>query len=109
MGKIIIRSILILILVIIILFGIEYLDLKLTRFFASRRENIKREVFENTKSYTHGKIQDLAKYYREYYEAESEADKQIIVKLIRIQFVEFDATQISNNDLKKFLINTRGY
>ena len=52
------------------LFLIGVIDLGMFKFFAPKYENVRREVFENTKSYTHGKIQDLAKYKDEYDKAE---------------------------------------
>ena len=96
----------VLILTVLLAFGLELGGLQWQRFFAPKRENIRREVFENTKSYTHGKIQDLAKYYEEYQKAE---DKEAIESLIKMNFAEFDAEKINASKLKQFLINVRGY
>lgn len=93
----------------VLLFALELIGLQWTRFFAPKRENIRREVFENTKSYTHGKIQDLSKYYGEYQKADNVEDKAAIASLIKMQFAEFDEKKINNAKLKQFLINTRGY
>lgn len=49
-----------------LLFILELFGLGMFKFFEPKREAVRREVFENTKSYVHGKIQDLAKYYDEY-------------------------------------------
>lgn len=43
------------------LFGLGYF-----KFFEPKKENIRREIFENTKSYLQGVQQDLGKYYLEY-------------------------------------------
>lgn len=78
------------------------------KFFEPKKENIRREVFEQTQSYTHGKIQDLAKYYEEYNKAEF-GDREAIRQLIIMRFAEFDESKIRSPKLKSFLINMRGY
>jgi hypothetical protein len=75
-------------------------------FFEPMKENVRREVFENTKSYVHGKIQDLAKLYREYQDAE---DQGALEAVIRSQFAEFNADHVQSHELRRFLINVRGY
>ncbi|KKN25568.1 hypothetical protein LCGC14_0883520 [marine sediment metagenome] len=90
-------------------FGLEFLGLHWMRFFEPRRENIRREVFEQTKSYTHGKIQDLAKYYEEYQKANTIADKEAVASIIKIRFAEFDSDKIQSQPLKQFLIKIRGF
>ena len=93
----------------VVAFGLEYAGLKWMKFFAPRRAEIRREVFEETKSYVHGKIQDLSKYYGEYQRAETLADKEAIRALIQMQFAEFDAANIREPRLHSFLIEMRGY
>ena len=72
--------------VLALVFILELFGLGMFKFFEPKRENIQREVFENTKSFTHGKLQDLAKYYKEYREADAadnEADKETIRAVIQ--------------------------
>ena len=78
------------------------------KFFEPKKENIRREIFENTKSYTHGKIQDLAKLYQEYQKADPDG-KETIKTLVQSQFSDFDAEKINNYKLQIFLTNMRGY
>lgn len=92
-----------------IVFGFGMADLEWFKFFAPRKENIRREVFENTKSYTHGKIQDLAKYYDEYRKIEDITEKSAVESVVKMQFSNFDASVIYNQQLKSFLISIRGY
>lgn len=94
---------------IVLLFNLELLGLGWTRFFSPKRQNIQREVFEETKSYVHGKIQDLAKYYDEYQKSDSPDDKEAIQTVIKSQFAEFDAEKINSSQLRTFLVNMRGY
>jgi hypothetical protein len=75
-------------------------------FFEPMKENVRREVFENTKSYVHGKIQDLAKLYREY---QGSNDREALEAVVRSQFAGFDAYHVQSNELRRFLINVRGY
>jgi hypothetical protein len=79
------------------------------KFFAPKKENIRREVFEQTQSYVHGKIQDLAKYKKEYDEAESVESKNAIRSVILVRFAEFDESKIKASALRGFLISMRGY
>ena len=86
------------------LFGLGWM-----KFFEPRKENIRREVFEQTKSYVHGKTQDLAKYYQEYQNAGTEADKAAIKEIVRLRFAEFDMACLNSLRLKRFLVEMRGY
>lgn len=78
------------------------------KFFEPKKENIRREVFEQTQSYTHGKVQDLAKYYEEYNKTEFE-NRETIRQLIIMRFAEFDESKIRSPKLRGFLVNMRGY
>ncbi len=92
-----------------LVWGLSYHELIYTKFFSPRKQNIEREVFENTKSYVHGKIQELAGYYEEYQKAESDGDKEAVANIIKMNFANFDANKIQNYGLKQFLISTRGF
>lgn len=85
------------------LFGLGWM-----KFFNPRKENIRREVFEQTQSYVHGKIQDLAKYHDEYRQG-NENDKECIRQLIIVRFAEFDESKIKSTNLRNFLKRMRGY
>lgn len=89
-----------------LIFCLGFYQLGWMKFFNPKYENVKREVFENTKSYTHGKIQDLAKYYDEYQQSE---DKEAISAIIKMRFAEFPTDRIDNYKLKMFLTEMRGY
>ena len=107
-GKFILMSITGLILILALSWSLGLYDLAWKRFFLPKQENIKRQVFEETQSYVHGKVQDLAKYKLEYEQStgdEQEAIRQIII----FRFAEFDETKIKSTNLRNFLIQTRGY
>jgi len=92
----------------IIVFVMGLYGLGWMKFFKPKRENINREVFENTQSFIHGKTQDLAKFYGEYNKADMDG-QAAIKELIIMQFADFDADKIRTASLRNFLINTRGY
>lgn len=91
-----------------IVFILELTGLGFFKFFEPKRENIRREVFENTKSYVQGVQQDLGKYYDEYQRAD-EQRKQTIKKVIQMRFPEVDASKLQSPQLRQFLTNMRGY
>ncbi len=107
--KIGLLSILAIVVLLIITFGFGLFGLEYKKFFAPKHENVNRQVFEQTQSYVHGKVQDLAKYYEEYNKAEAAEDKEAIRSLILMRFAEFDATKIRSQQLQNFLTTTRGY
>lgn len=109
MWKIILWCLLGLIIISAITFGIGYANLGWRKFFKPKHEDISREVFEHTKSYTHEKIQDLSKLYAQYQDAETMQDKETIKNLVQMQFGDFDTVYIDNPILKNFLVNMRGY
>lgn len=92
-----------------IIFVIGLFELGWMKFFNPKYENVKREVFENTQSYTHGKIQDLAKYHYEYQNTKSPEDREALRQVIINRFAEFDESKIKSQELASFLRKMRGY
>lgn len=74
------------------------------KFWGVRRENVRREIFEQTQSYVEGKRQDLIKYHHEWVNA-SDEDKIAIEFTIRQQFSQFseDKYLVDQPDLYNFL------
>jgi len=106
--KITVSTVGILVGAIIAVFIVGMLVLGWYSFFKPRFANVERKAFENAKSYTHGKIQELGKYYREYQNAGTK-DQQTIRILIASSFAEFDANKINSPQLQNFLREMRGY
>lgn len=77
-------------------------------FFAPKKENIRRHVFENTQSYVQGKIQDLSNYKLQMDTTKDVASKAAITAVIRSQFANFDINNCPD-ELKPFLQAERGY
>ena len=78
-------------------------------FFSPKYQNVERKVFEETKSYVHGKNEDLAKYFEEYQRADNPKDKEIIKEFVRIKFGDFDAEKVRSPKLRQFLVTMRGF
>ena len=74
------------------------------KFWGVRKENVRREIFEQTQSYVEGKRQDLIKYHHEWVNA-SDEDKIAIEFTIRQQFSQFseDKYLVDQPDLYNFL------
>ncbi len=106
MNKLKITGIVVAVLTVPFLIGLY--SLGMFKFFAPKSQNIKREIFENTKSYLHGVQQDLGKYYHEYQNADEDG-KLAIKATIRIRFAEVDVEKLQSPQLGQFLIKTRGY
>ena len=98
-----------LITILVAIFLIGLAGLGYYKFFEPRKENIRREVFEQTQSYTHGNVRALAKYYEEYNKSNSIEDKEAVRQVILFNFAEFDESKIKAVKLKNFLITMRGY
>ena len=95
------------ILTILLLIGITYFSLYYTGYFAPKFENVRRNVFEQTRSYNEGKVQDLAKYRDEYMQAKDEGSKAAIQSTIKVMFANYNGKLPF--ELEQFLHQMRGY
>ena len=86
----------------LLLFLVNEFEIFGVKFCGVRKENARREVFEQTQSYVEGKRQELVKYHHEWVNA-SDDDKKVIESTIRQSFANFDAEKITDSDLHKFL------
>ena len=98
-----------LIIIMITTISLGIFDLEWSKFYKPRKENIRRNVFENTQSYVHGKSQELAKYYEEYRKSDNEEDKSAISSMVIMKFSDFNTLQLNSPKLKQFLTSIRGY
>jgi len=91
-----------------VVFFTNALNIGVLKIFGVARENVRRDIFEESKSYVHGKIQDLARYYEQYMRGDQETRKSI-AEVIKITFAAFDADKIPDARLRNFLRDVRGY
>jgi hypothetical protein len=97
------------VLVVVVIFATSAIGIGYYKIFAPMKKNIEREVFEETKSFVHGKIQDLANYYEEYNQKDDPGEREAIRQIVITQFSQFDTDKIKNDALKQFLVRMRGY
>ena len=73
------------------------------KFWGVRKENARREVFEQTQSYVEGKRQELVKLHHEWMQAD-EPSKKAIENTIRMSFANFDENKLQDTpELYTFL------
>ena len=94
MGKVIGLSLLVLALLFALGWAVEGNNFFMFKVFAPARANVEREVFENTKSYRQGKVQELVSYQHEYIKAD-DAHKAALRSVIRQSFADFPKDQLS--------------
>lgn len=69
-------------------FGTVAYNLGMQSFFAPKFENVRRQTFENSQSYSDGMVQQLSSYYLEYQKASPE-QKQALRSAIAHQYANF--------------------
>lgn len=87
---------------IVLLLLLDFVFFKWFYFIEPKKEDMRREIFINTRSYVEGKTQDLIKYMFEYQKA-SEDEKIVLESVIRHSFAEFDENKLDSEELKSFL------
>jgi len=105
-GVLIVLSILISISLLSLYFGFfgNFFDSTVTK----QHLDIQRTNFEHSKSYIDGKIDDLAKYKREYDRASTKDEKEQVKNYILSDFANFNTNDIQNSDLRNFLLTLEG-
>ncbi len=97
------------ILVLIILMGLGWLiqgnDFFMYKFFAPKQEQVRRQVFEQTKSYNQGMIQELQNMQFQYEQADSK-HKDALASIILHRAADYPENKMPNN-LKVFVQNLR--
>lgn len=83
-------------------FGATWLGIEWRGFFGPKRAEVDRRIFEETRSYQHGKAQDLARYRLQYLRADSDEDRDAIASTVRMQFAEFDVESLPQPELREF-------
>lgn len=83
-------------------FGAEWATLAWNRYFGPKHEEVRRQVFEATRSYNQAKIQELSKHRLEYLRADDPNDKAAIASTVRIQFADYDPSGLPV-ELQQFL------
>ncbi len=85
---------------------VDYSGLIWKRTIGVASANADQKIFVQTQAYIQGKNQDLAKYHHEYVGADV-VGRKAIAATIRHEFADFDASNVSDPDLRSFLITSR--
>lgn len=80
-------------------------DFVLYKFWAPKFENARREVFENTKSYNQGMIQEIENMAFEYAQAD-DAHKEALAQIILHRTADFDLDKL-HPDTRAFIQQLR--
>ena len=77
--------------------------------FGPAFEDVRRDVFESTRSYNQAKIQELAKYRLEYLRSDEPLERAAIASTVRHRFADYDDAGLPE-DLRDFLreVNSPG-
>ena len=79
--------------------GVDY-----TKTICNAQKNAEREVFKETVAYTEQAASFLAKSYKEYNAAETDADKNTIMEYVVMRYPNLDTDSIENSTLRQFYI-----
>lgn len=101
--KIVLLSILALVSLGSMMFGLEWAGIAWKGFFGPKHEAVRREVFKQTRSYNEAKEQELLKYRLEYLRAKDATDKAALASTIRMAFADYDENLLDSTELRAFL------
>lgn len=87
-------------------YGFGYFGVLKTKTVYKAKQDAKREVFEQTQSYVEAKRQEALKLYKEWNQAESEAEKKMLEEIVAHSFANFDEDKLPNQ-LKLFVYNCK--
>lgn len=75
-----------------------------TKTIGKAQKNAEREVFKESVAYNEQAASFLAKSYKEYKDAESDADKKTVMEYVVMRYPNIDVDNIDNETLKQFYI-----
>jgi len=81
-------------------------DFFMYKFWAPKYENVRRETFEQTKSYRQGMIQEMRQAQKEYNGADTQSKKDAIASFILHSAADFPESEMPS-DVKGFMTEIR--
>ena len=81
-------------------------DFFLYKFFAPKQEAVRRQVFEQTKSYNQGMVQELENFYAEYSKGTT-SQKDSIAQIVNHRYADYQNERLPGY-LVQFLADCRG-
>ncbi len=106
------RLALMVLVVMLVMYGVGFLatggDLAIYKFWAPKRANAERQVFENTQSYVQGKVAYLSEMRMEYESAKPDSDQRSALRrMILTESAQIDRDHLPA-DLNAFVESLRG-
>lgn len=97
-----IKNVLLALLVVVIVVGGTYTAIKWDMIVDKWQTEADREVFKQTTTYSEAVASFLADSYKQYNDAETDADRNTIMKYVVMRYPNLDTDSIDNSKLRQF-------
>lgn len=97
-----IKSILLVLLTVAIVVGGTYVAIRWNAIVSKWETNADREVFKQTTTYSEAATSFLADSYKQYNNAETDADRNAIMEYVVMRYPNLDTNTIDNSTLRRF-------
>ena len=97
-----IKNILLALLAVVIVVGVTYTAIKWDAIVGKWQTEADREVFKQTTTYSEAAASFLADSYKQYNDAETDADKNTIMEYVVMRYPNLDTDSIDNSKLRQF-------
>ncbi len=98
------KKVLISLLAVVLVVGGTWTAIQWDAIVAKWETNAEREVFKETTAYTEAAATFLADSYKQYNDAETEADKTTIAEYVVMRYPNLDTDSIDNDILRRFYV-----
>jgi len=95
-------SIISILLLMLLVGGLDYSGMLWESFIGPKKENVRREIFENTKSFNQGMTMKLMDYRKQYMMAKDPADKAAIAQVVSHMFADYQSDNL-DPELRAFI------
>ena len=97
-----VKNVLLALLTVVIVVGGTYTAIKWDMIVDKWQTAADREVFKQTTTYSEAAASFLADSYKQYNDAETDADKNTIMEYVVMRYPNLDTNSIDNNKLRQF-------
>lgn len=97
-----VKNVLLALLAVVIVVGGTYTAIKWDMIVDKWQTEADREVFKQTTTYSEAAASFLADSYKQYNDAETDADKNTIMEYVIMRYPNLDTDSIDNNKLRQF-------
>lgn len=97
------------VLFIVIILAIDYSSILWKGVTAPMREEVRRDVYESSRAFNEAVVRDLAEYYRQWQDAETETEKNAIAYTAVTRFPNYDIGDLPEGPMRNWFRAERGY